>query len=461
MYLLRHSRQLLLLREHKHKIMAIIFNPFDGQLAQHPDYSAEFAKLDSLYFLPTPTKTGPSTYSANIGEEVRCNTITTGSFTVTLPVAGDSDSIKIVDVIGVSATTGFGANALTVSPQVGDTIMGNSDLVIDVGATKLVLMYNDSDSDWKIVDIDSPQFTNLEWSSILGKPTYGTTSSIDLNLTGTIDNYVVEGDLVDNGVELNHLSSVIQASLTIANETIIIPLSPYGVNAYAYTDQPLLGKYFPNNLILSSVSLTLEEEPTGSAFVVDIKKNGSSIFSSLLTVADGQTGSSTYNFNSTSIVFETGDLITFSVTQPGTTTPGKYPVLTIEGIRGEAQSIVVPLSPLDVEAVATTDQPLLGRSFPFDFQIDEIILTLDEAPTGSAFEIDIKLGTTDQIESIFGTKLTVDNGETSSTTANTAYTLVTNPTIFTKGDLVTFSITQPGTTTPGRYPVVAMIGREV
>lgn len=448
--------------------MAIIFNPFDGQLAQHPDYSAEFAKLDSLYFLPTPTKT--STYSANIGEEVRCNTITTGSFTVTLPVASDNDAIKIVDVIGVSATTGFGANALTVSPQAGDTIMGNSDLVIDVGATKLVLMYNDSDTDWKIVDIDSPQFTNLEWSSILGKPTYGTTSSIDLNLTGTIDNYVVEGDLVDNGVELNHLSSVIQASLAladtalqpedvndIANETITIPLSPYGVNAYVYTDQPLLGRYFPNNLILSSVSLTLNEAPTGSPFIVDIKKNGSSIFSALLTVADGQTGSSTYTFNSPSIVFETGDLITFDVTQVGATTPGKHPVLTIEGIRGDVQSVIVPLSLLGVNATLESDLALLGRSFPYDFQIDDIILTLDEAPTGSSFVVDIKLNAV----SIFSTLLSVDDGEDTSTTATTAYALSTTLTTITKGDLVTFSITQIGATTPGEYPVVTMIGREV
>ena len=262
---------------------------------------------------------------------------------------------------------------------------------------------------------------------------------------------------VDNGYTGTEAQWLDSLRAKYGETAIHIPLSPYGVNAYAYTNQPLLGRYFPYDLIVLSVSLTLDTASTGSAFIVDIKQNGVSVFSGLLTVADGQTGSSTYTFANSLTLFSAGDLITFDVTQVGATTPGKYPVLTIEGIRGDVQSVVVPLSPLGTDAVLTVDQALLGRSFPYDFQIDDIILTLDTAPTGSTFIVDVKKNSV----SIFNTLLSVDDGENTSTTATTAYALTATPTTITKGDLVTFSIIQIGATTPGKYPVLTIIGREV
>jgi hypothetical protein len=200
--------------------MALIFNPFDGHLAQHPDYSAEFDKLDKIYFFPTTVKN--SNYFATLREEVRCNT-TAGSFTVTLPAMtaeNQGESIKIVDFVGTDALSGFGQNSLTVVGSSGATIMNSADLSIDIGFTRLTLTYNHSDTDWKISDVDSPMYNNLDWSSILNKPTYATTSSIELKVTGEEGNYAVEGDLVENGVLLQNLSSSLQTSIGRADNAV-------------------------------------------------------------------------------------------------------------------------------------------------------------------------------------------------------------------------------------------------
>lgn len=207
--------------------MALIFNPFDGHLAQHPDYSAEFEKLNKIYFSPTTVKN--SNYFAALREEVRCNT-TAGSFTVTLPAMtaeNQGESIKIVDFVGIDALTGFGQNPLTVVGSSGATIMNSADLSIDIGSTRLTLTYNHSDTDWKISDVDSPMYNNLDWSSILNKPTYVTTSSIELELTGSDGNYAIEGNLVDKGVLLQNLSDSLQTSIGLADSAV----QPTGLTA--------------------------------------------------------------------------------------------------------------------------------------------------------------------------------------------------------------------------------------
>jgi len=245
-----------------------------------------------------------------------------------------------------------------------------------------------------------------------------------------------------------------------SNDTSIsIPLSPYGVNSFVYSDQALLGRYFPYKFYLNNLILTLETAPTGSAFEIDIKRNGLSIFTTRLTVDGGENTSITatvpYALISPQVIFSQGDLITVDVTQVGATVPGRYPVLTMEGVRGSNNSLVVPLSPLGVNATLETDLALLGQYFPYDFLIEDVVLTLSDAPTGSSFVVDIKKNGV----SIFSTLLSVDATELTSTTAAVPYVL--SATTFAKGDLITFDVTQIGATLPGRYPVIAIIGRDI
>jgi hypothetical protein len=68
--------------------------------------------------------------------------------------------------------------------------------------------------------------------------------------------------------------------------------------------------------------------PTGSALIVDILNNGTSIFGvSKLQIAAGQTTGNTSTFSSAASIAE-ADLLTISITQVGSSTPGQYVTIT-------------------------------------------------------------------------------------------------------------------------------------
>lgn len=77
----------------------------------------------------------------------------------------------------------------------------------------------------------------------------------------------------------------------------------------------------PEAMTISGWIAAVGEAPVGAAILVDIKKNGVSVFSgATITIADGQTVSAVANADTTSFV--AGDLITVEITQVGSTTPG-------------------------------------------------------------------------------------------------------------------------------------------
>jgi hypothetical protein len=144
---------------------------YEGEFDTNAYTDAEKNRLASLYYTPTATKT--SNYTAVNGEEVRCDTTTAG-FTVTLPLSG---SVRIVDIVGTNINSGFGTNSLMLVTQAGHTILGESDLELDVGGLRLVLaLYG---SDWKVIDALGPQFAALEWDMVLNKPAFGTAALTD------------------------------------------------------------------------------------------------------------------------------------------------------------------------------------------------------------------------------------------------------------------------------------------
>lgn len=75
------------------------------------------------------------------------------------------------------------------------------------------------------------------------------------------------------------------------------------------------------------VAASLATAATGSSFKIDIKKNGTSIFSTLLSIDASETTSITaatpYVFTSSPITWAVGDIREFSVTQVGSITAGK------------------------------------------------------------------------------------------------------------------------------------------
>jgi len=75
-------------------------------------------------------------------------------------------------------------------------------------------------------------------------------------------------------------------------------------------------------LTMNAVDLNIKTAPTGAALIVDINKNGTTIFSTRPRIADGATsGGGSAVFSSTTVV--AGDIITIDIDQVGSTTPGK------------------------------------------------------------------------------------------------------------------------------------------
>lgn len=103
--------------------------------------------VDGLDGRLTLTATKTANYTAVSGELVPCDT-SGGGFVVTTPASG---WFGVLDVIGVSPTTGFGATGknLTITPASG-TVMGGASLVLDVGA--ISPEFELVGSDWRIVN---------------------------------------------------------------------------------------------------------------------------------------------------------------------------------------------------------------------------------------------------------------------------------------------------------------------
>ncbi len=108
----------------------IVYGKSDGKIYKRAAGGSEEEIGSSNGFTLTATKT--SNYTANNKEEIPCNTITTGAFTITTPTSGE---FAVFDIGGTTPTTGFGVNNLTITPASG-TIMGTISYVLDVGAVR-------------------------------------------------------------------------------------------------------------------------------------------------------------------------------------------------------------------------------------------------------------------------------------------------------------------------------------
>lgn len=120
------------------------------------------------------------------------------------------------------------------------------------------------------------------------------------------------------------------------------------------------------------------------------------------------------------------------------------------------ESIIVPLSGYtDLATVDAVERPLLGRYFPFNGKIDDIILTVKQAPVGNYLLLDIL----NNGVSIFKTtnRLRIDVSELTSKTASIPYQFVAvGSELIDEGDIISFKILQVGSTQSGEYPVVVL-----
>ena len=122
----------------------------------------------------------------------------------------------------------------------------------------------------------------------------------------------------------------------------------------------------------------------------------------------------------------------------------------------DGESIILYLSPLDVDIAATTKAAIIPY-LPYNLEVSELVLEVDTAPTGSNIEVDINV---DGV-SFLTTVISIDATETSSTTAATPYAIDTTTfpnSRMPKGSTVTVDIDQPGTTVAGQNLVLVING---
>jgi hypothetical protein len=118
------------------RLLAPIINPDDIVDKQYVDSVASAWN----------TVTITSNYTANNLDRIFANT-TSGAITVTVP---DSGTFSVVDLIGNTPTTGFFTNNLTINPTAGQTIMGASSFVLNVGA--ITVVFELFGTDWRLIN---------------------------------------------------------------------------------------------------------------------------------------------------------------------------------------------------------------------------------------------------------------------------------------------------------------------
>jgi hypothetical protein len=139
--------------------------------------------------LETPTGTGiittpikTSAYTALVNDLVRCNT-TSASFNVTLPTSPVDGSM--VNILDVASTGSFYSNNLTVLPGSGNTIEGDTSLLLDINGAYTSLVYNASGTNWKILQTPYGVLGNVTTSVTLSGLTKGTGNDLSNATAGT------------------------------------------------------------------------------------------------------------------------------------------------------------------------------------------------------------------------------------------------------------------------------------
>lgn len=90
--------------------------------------------------------TTPVTVSASADCAIACQLAAPGAVAVNLPAGANKQVFFVSDATGDAAT-----NNITISPSGADTIAGSATLVLNANREGVILIYNSSDTDWKVM----------------------------------------------------------------------------------------------------------------------------------------------------------------------------------------------------------------------------------------------------------------------------------------------------------------------
>jgi hypothetical protein len=175
--------------------------------------------------------------------------------------------------------------------------------------------------------------TESEWLLSLkgddGSPGVLTATDSD-TIDFALSNQELTGIVKPNSITTTQLSPGVNATLTNADSVILVlQLTPPNVNITL--GELLALNAVPANLTITSVRADVAVAPTGSALIVDMRRNNASIMSTKFTINAGQFTSASPVLSSDSLSL--GDKLSFPVDQIGATVPGQYLTVTITAVR--------------------------------------------------------------------------------------------------------------------------------
>ena len=126
--------------------------------------------------------------------------------------------------------------------------------------------------------------------------------------------------------------------------------------------------------------------------------------------------------------------------------------VVVEGVEVVPSNIPIIISVSDETTLLTTGTSKVKFRMPHVFKLTGVRASVSTAPTGSALEVDINEGGS----SVLSTKLTIDAGETTSTTAATAAVISDN--VLADDAEITIDIDTVGSTVAGKGLKVTLLG---
>jgi hypothetical protein len=293
--------------------------------------------LTATILRPVPTKQTTS-FTAASNKVYRWDSGVTGAKTLSLPASpADGDTIEVWDNEEASVYGNSGITTLTVIATGGAFIVTNHVTSIDVlsgqggvSGMMLRLVYRSTTSTWSVQYFYADRFNSLDWYL-----EDGTNSARSMKYSLSALTALRTITVPDANVNLGKIPTALSYSastdtLTHTNTdgtTLTATVKTKRSLDYALSDQttaittgtPLTCRA-PYAFTITSVKASLKTaQASGSLFTLDIKKNGTSIFSTLLTFDNTEkttaTAATAAVLSSTTLADD--DELTFIVTQVG------------------------------------------------------------------------------------------------------------------------------------------------
>ena len=198
----------------------------------------------------------------------------------------------------------------------------------------------------------------------------------------------------------------------------------------------------PVSITLIGVAITLDTAPVGADFIVDVHKDGTTVFTTQAnrpTIDDGDNDSTVSVPDVTALV--AGDILTFEVDQIGSGTAGSDLTIILRFARTTEDDFLLFAKPGALIVEGYTNR----FRVPFDIEIQGIAICCDTAPVGSTLYVDVNYGDTSPV-TIFTTQA---NRPQLATTVQDGAEKVPDVTDLDTGEIVTFDMDAVGSGTAG------------